>query len=514
MIDENTNVTPDQARELIKACFADIRQEVEARPAFMPETTQPELELEEQAFLAAEEVSRLSLEIESDSFSASTSKAARRILAMKGVELEGLSQHSQRLLLNGIVRVLVEGQRLSLARLQDPLAAYEPSDPLFQAISRDNVKETELWAVGPSIDQAIPDYLGAKRSQWVRKTFAARVVHLGYFRDFLGPSKRLGDVTPTDIRAYRKALTMLRANHGRQRHLTFQERLTENVEARIKNKTASLIFEPVKAFLRWAHEEEGLLAANPAANIRWQITSKAKFSPTRRPFGEDELVTLFGSPLFVGSHTKHRRFDPGEIVVRDAKYWIPIIGYYTGMRLGEIVQLHVSDAFMGSEIPHFDLNEKSESGDPKHIKTAAGIRKVPLHPDLLALGFANFVAERRKWNRPCKRLFSEVTLGADGQASTQFSKFFARLLDQVGLTDTALTFHSFRHGAEDAFRNASLPQYVIDSVMGHSDGKVSSSYGEGPSLSLKADAIKAMNLPVRLPAILRDNTSQDSRELS
>ena len=76
-------------------------------------------------------------------------------------------------------------------------------------------------------------------------------------------------------------------------------------------------------------------------------------------------------------------------------------------------------------------------------------------------------------------------------------------MDKIGLSDPTLTFHSFRHGAEDAFRNANLQQYVIDSIMGHSDGKVSSEYGEGPNLSLKAEAVETMKLPVSLVPLLK-----------
>ncbi len=503
MLDEFTNATPDQVRGLIQACFAQIRREIDARPPYLPKTDQPEAELEEQTFLTTEEIGRLTLEVGTYAFSQGTSRAAQELLAAQGVHLGQMSEASQRMLLNGMARALIEQQRLGLARLHDPLAVYQPYDPLFERSASTEVEQAKnCEAFGLTLGKAIDAYLAAKKPQWVKKTFTARIVHLGYLKDFLSSSKQLSAITPNDVRRYRKALTMLRANHGRQVHLSFRERLTENVEAQLKNKTASLMFEPVKAFFRWAHEEEGLLEANPAANIRWQPTQTVKSAATRRPFGEDELIMLFGSPLFVGSRSKHRRFDPGETVVRDAKYWIPIIGYYTGMRLGEIVQLHVSDVLIDEKLSYFDLNENSGSGDPKHIKTAAGVRQVPLRPELLALGFSDFIEQRRKWDRPCKRLFSEVTLGADGQASTQFSKFFARLMDRVGLTDPALTFHSFRHGAEDAFRDAELPQYLIDTIMGHSDGKVSSAYGNGPSLSLKADAIRAMKLPIKLTSIL------------
>jgi hypothetical protein len=96
-------------------------------------------------------------------------------------------------------------------------------------------------------------------------------------------------------------------------------------------------------------------------------------------------------------------------------------------------------------------------------------------------------------------LFWEVPYGADGQPSTTFSKWFARYLDKLGLTDPALVFHSFRHGIEDAFRNAKQPQYITDQIIGHSDGKVSSEYGKGVSLEVALEALKAAKLEVSVP---------------
>ncbi|WP_147366987.1 DUF6538 domain-containing protein [Aurantiacibacter zhengii] len=513
VIDENTNVTPEQARKLIQACFADIRREVDERPPFVPETHRPDLEIDEQLNLSDAEIARLHDELECRAFSAKTESAARAAFALHGIDLQLIAPNSRDRLLDGFTRLLVEYRRLEQTRLVDPLADYQPSDPLFRELLPNQFAEAPVVGhVGPKVGGAIADYLAAKQPSWAKKTFVARSKQLGYLRDFLGHQRSLTAVKAADIRQFRNALTMLRANRGRAREMTFHERLTENTGARVSNKSASIIFEPAKAFFRWAKEEEGILTENPAADVRWQSIPNANTTIKRRPFSEMELATLFGSPLFTGSKSAHRRFQPGDVVVADAKYWIPILGYYSGMRLGEIVQLHLSDVVLNTHIPHFDLNEVSGSGDPKHIKTAAGIRKIPIHPDILTLGFSEFVEKRRKWDKPSKRLFSEVTLGADGQASTQFSKFFARLLDTVGLTDLALTFHSFRHGIEDAFRNANSQQYTIDSIMGHSDGKVSSLYGEGPSLSVKFEAVRAMALPISLIGILKGKNPEENTE--
>jgi integrase len=169
--------------------------------------------------------------------------------------------------------------------------------------------------------------------------------------------------------------------------------------------------------------------------------------------------------------------------------------------LGELVQLHVADIHLDGPVPYINISEDGGelrgSGLEKSVKSDAGVRKVPIHPDVMALGFVAFVAKALKDKRN-KRLFWEVAFGADGQASTVFSKWFARLMDKAGLSDPSLVFHSFRHTAEDAFRNASAQQYVIDRIIGHSGGKVSDGYGEGISLETASEALIKAKLPVSL----------------
>ena len=217
----------------------------------------------------------------------------------------------------------------------------------------------------------------------------------------------------------------------------------------------------------------------------------------------DEIEQLFSCTLFRGCKSKHRRYAVGDNVYRDAKYWLPILGYYTGCRLGELVQLAIEDVVLNDIYPHLSINEKALIGDEtKSVKNIAGFRKVPLHPDLISLGFMEFVAKRAKQDKPNVRLFSEIPFGVDGQASTEYSKIFGRLMDKVGLKDPQLVFHSWRHGVEDALRDAGCQPYVIDRIIGHADATMGGKYGKGVSLGVLAAAVASMKLPVRLTEFL------------
>ena len=298
----------------------------------------------------------------------------------------------------------------------------------------------------------------------------------------------------------------MRPNKGKIAVTDFAKRQTDNPAHWIDGKTAALIFEATKTFFKWAKAEQGYIERNPAEDVRIAVQQKPKGTRSRRPFNAEELQRLFSSSLFTGCLSVNRRFVPGKVVVKDARYWIPILGFYTGARLGELVQLHLQDVDTSSAIPYIHINEENAgaagSDTAKHVKSHAGVRRVPLHPDLMTLGFGDFVLKRRQMKRGSKRLFREIDFGQDGQASTTFSKWFGRLMNMVGLSDPTLVFHSMRHNAEDAFRNAGQQQYVIDRIIGHSDSATSAGYGDGIDLEVAYEAVKAMKLKVRVPEVL------------
>ena len=106
----------------------------------------------------------------------------------------------------------------------------------------------------------------------------------------------------------------------------------------------------------------------------------------REAFTQDELKALFG--------------DMGKYVQAtegvSSRFWAPLIALYSGMRLEEICQLHLSDIVKMDGVLCFSINEESGgSGYVKHVKSSAGIRKVPVHPHLWdELGLEKFVASR------------------------------------------------------------------------------------------------------------------------
>ena len=139
----------------------------------------------------------------------------------------------------------------------------------------------------------------------------------------------------------------------------------------------------VRKFFRWADGREKNVQ-NPIEGLRIKPTRKrGKKTKTRYPFTTEELQKLFDGPIYTGCKTLNRWRIPGTVIPRQsAQFWVPLIGLFTGMRLGEIMQLRVSDLKTVDRISYFDIATAMEVADDdgaKSTKNENSIRKVPVH---------------------------------------------------------------------------------------------------------------------------------------
>ena len=493
-----------EARQLVQNCFVQSIAAQEAHGGFIPTTNEPDFEIGEQRVFSQDRITDLKNQIANNQFDSGVQQRVYGLLTRHGFGQGDIPDARFHDLTSGIARVLVEQQRLFLLRLEDRLAPFKATDELFNDTTESTfVFEGGPKFKGPSLGEAVQSYLETHKPVWKLKTFKARLWQLGHLVEYLGAERPIASINAQNIRNYRDAVLTLRANYGFRHAQTFAAKQTSNAASRISSKTAELIFQPARTFFSWCVSSEGLIEINPAQAVKVTVKQDKKAGRVRRPFETDEIERLFSWPLYQGCKSKSRRHVPGDNIYRDGKYWLPILGYYTGCRLGELVQMAIEDVVSNDTHPHLDINEKVlVGGSTKSVKSNAGLRKVPLHPDLIELGFLDFVAKRAKQDKLNVRLFSEIPFGVDGQASTEYSKIFGRLMDKVGLKDPQLVFHSWRHGVEDALRDAGCQPYVIDRIIGHADATMGGKYGKGVSLGVLAAAVCSMKLPVKLPYIL------------
>jgi integrase len=122
------------------------------------------------------------------------------------------------------------------------------------------------------------------------------------------------------------------------------------------------------------------------------------------------------------------------------------------------------------------------------------VRNFPVHPRLVELGFLDYV-------KACAtdRLFPALRPDKYGVASSSFSTWWGKYLDELGITDSTRVFHSFRHAfVERAKVRARLvPSEVREAIVGHLSAKqIEMTYGNQLyPLEPQVDAIRHIDWP-------------------
>jgi integrase len=315
------------------------------------------------------------------------------------------------------------------------------------------------------------------------------------FYEVVGAEVAVRDITKQHAIAFKNAmLKMPRAMSNDLRAKSVPEIVRELGATKVQRVSAGTVqkhFSALNSLMEYAKKHD-LADSNPFENMK--PANPAAEKERRLSFDADDLRAIFGSPMYRGCLSETRRTTEGKEVVRDAKFWLPLLALYTGARLDELGQLVVADAKTDSGITYLDLNTIDEG---KHIKNSGSRRKVPVHPELVRCGFLAYIAEARRKKQA--QLFPELKIDKRGVWTGALSVWLNRYLDSIGIKDRRKVFHSFRHSFKDACRDAEIPESVHDALTGHTNGSVGRGYGStGEPLRVLAKAIAEISYPIDL----------------
>ncbi len=221
------------------------------------------------------------------------------------------------------------------------------------------------------------------------------------------------------------------------------------------------------------------LPANPFVGISAKSSRKSRRDERRRDFMVSEMQRLFDQPLHTGAAALSGAglYQTGDQRVSDWRYWVPLIGAFSGARLNEVCGLAVADFRREDGIDFFLIRASLEE---QKIKTDSSWRKVPVHSALIELGLLGFVERQRRAN--AVRLFPDLKPDRFNHLSDIPSKFFSRQIARIVDPDPdipgKLTFHSLRHTVIGRMRSADVRPDVSKQVVGHEDGDTHSGYGQ------------------------------------
>ena len=418
-------------------------------------------------------------------------------------------------LCTGISRARLQALRIFTLKLRGMFEKAVPDDPLFSDITDPGLPllpdETSSVTTSKTLREAITAYVDHIRFQkQAKKTINEKVRTLEWLPQLLGGDNRqLLTITRDDIRDVKNVIQRL--PHGftvrkEYKNMNLKQLAALDKVKRIDTATAIKNLNAVKTLFKWA-ENDGWLGnkESPAEKVSIKAVKKAP-SEKRQPFSIEQLRVLFASPLYSGCRSAGRRKEPGSLLLRDDKFWVPLVGLYTGMRLGEIIQLSVEDVKQTNGCWYIDINrgendETDEDGESKSLKNWASVRKIPLHPMLISLGWLDYIAMARQSN-PKGRIFSSTKKGSNGVYSHNFSKWFGRYLTDTGIKTKHIAFHSFRHGMADALRMADAQDSVMKAILGHSDGTTTGDYGVGYVIDTLGGVIAKVSYNVDLSHLI------------
>lgn len=137
------------------------------------------------------------------------------------------------------------------------------------------------------------------------------------------------------------------------------------------------------------------LGIGPALNIdglkaeRAKELAKQKADRGRENWSVEEVFALLNTPPYAGCKGPKRceRYLPGLEFYHDSAYWMPLILILSGMRSGEGSGFRLVDVKIDAKVPYFEIVDHGE----RSLKTETSRRQVPIHPELLRLGFADYV---------------------------------------------------------------------------------------------------------------------------
>lgn len=364
------------------------------------------------------------------------------------------------------------------------------SDSLFllQVSNGNGVAEIEQISLAAAIKEYQADVLDVKNSKQALspKTIDRYNNELKHIQRFFGDEKSLFSIRGKDCELFRSVFSSLPPNfHTKLQSLSLgytelADKTLQNDEEMLAWATLEKYLSQLDRFMEWAAGRDYVV--RNYANKLSPRGKKPQGSIAKLPFEIDELQRNFNRPLYQGCVDDIYGFHkPGNKIIRRARYWLPLIALFSGLRSGEILQLTPSHFRLSPGGNNFivltpDMKLKNENAE----------REIPIHTILEQAGFIDWVGRR---DEPTGLIFPEIPADKFGSASSIFSKRFASDLSKLNLGKRRkkLTFHSFRHTFKRALDRVSVPEHDMDELCGWARGaKTSRRY----SIGLEADRLK------------------------
>ncbi|WP_176251339.1 site-specific integrase [Sulfitobacter sp. HGT1] len=415
-----------------------------------------------------------------------------KLAKTQGANFEGMQVFTE--FAEVIRRGLMELQHRNLDRIND---RYDRSfhDPLFNPDRAPGVTFDELVKIfwTECSEEYRQNDVSPKRADKVR-------AELAFLLDAVGaktPLTSISDDTVQEIRLILSKLPTNRIKHYPKLDLKGAIKQAEVDGIRPLNPVTQAQYLHTLGRVLAVGVRKGLMSHNPAADVKPIKKPKLLASEKRLPWTDDQIVGFFTGKFY--QQCRPDATNPYNKPDRGWRFWVPLIMLLTGARPNEICQLFSSDI---KQTPagtwYLDLLATDEQ-EGQSIKTVSSRRRIPLHSELIKMGFLAFVtARKKKHGMKHAQLFPEITPDKYGNkaayAARRFRDYF--IPAEIALGERQ-TFYSLRHNVRDALRKAKAPADTLLAIAGWSpSGKATSDdYGDPGNPDLHHEWVEKISYP-------------------
>lgn len=379
-------------------------------------------------------------------------------------------------------------------------------------------------ADGPSFSSCFDEYVSSKVGVRFKQDTARRKLEVkSIFIELMGDLP-LKAIDRPMLKSFATLIKGIPAERGKvkAKYRIYEKSISELIEFGKDNSLPTLtsnaqrqLLLELTYFFKWAVTEK-MIAETPAKDLSADAASrvgrvKRRQHDVRKALTPAHLAGVFGQVWYangVGSRTAKGRFYS----YRPHYYWLPLLAIYAGGRLNELSQLYLDDIKSEEGVAYIDFNlvgagkldldglDMAAVESDKSLKNTSSFRLVPIHKELIRLGFLDYVSALRDAGRG--RLFEELKHDAVKGYGKQAGKWFndSLLGKSLGVPrDGTITFHSLRHNFASALGRSTAGSNQRADLMGHQRagfmGKVR--YEKSTLAELKAciDQVEYRGLP-------------------
>lgn len=400
---------------------------------------------------------------------------ARKLLVEKKLFATAPDDIDQELL-TLINRGHIELAKRRLARLEGHHSSH--FDPIFNPDTPPSLTVGEL--ANELLDEKHED---AKINGGSKKALEKHKASLALIVEILGEETSVSSIGYNECKSVRATLARVPTNRTKLLKGLSLAQAIESAEADglpclapITQQTYLLALKDLLELARL----KGIVKTNHAAGMKPIKRDAVAAGDKRAPFTLDQIAKFFNGKFYTACASGGPK--PYAVANKDWRFWLPLLCLFMGLRPNEVCQLRRSDVRVTpSGVPYLDVVASANEGEngsvsKKTLKTETSRRKVPVHSELVKLGFMDFVAEQQSSDA----LLFSVKPDKDGNHARYALKRFneAYLPAEIELMPKQV-FYSFRHSFADALRRSNAPPEIMRAFGGWSDGaKVSDAYGE------------------------------------